>query len=185
MKNTKQTRYILSNGLAFAEQREMDKLSRLSEKGWHLERFSRFGFGFIVRKGAAHKQIYCLDIQQVSQEEENEYRELFAAGGWDLVCSAGEMHIFAAEPGTRPIHSDRTTLFEKYRKITRSSKIFTLVVMLLTLLTITLMYLSGQVWDHSLLYNISRVSMIVCAMFFLPSLMVYAAFSLRLRALSS
>lgn len=182
MKADKQKRYISSKGLAFAEQSEMDKLSRLSEAGWQLEGFSRFGFGFILRRGPAHKRTYCLDIQHVSPEDEKEYREWFADSGWDHICSAGEMHIFAAEPGTVPIHTDRKTLYEKYRKITRNSKIFMIIVMLLTIQTLTFMYLSGQVWDHALLHKASRVFLIVCAMFFLPSLMVYTAYSLRLRS---
>lgn len=184
MKTNKQTRYIPSKGLAFAEQNEMNKLSRLSEKGWLLERFSLFGSGFIVRRGPAHKQLYCLDIQHVPQKDENEYREMFADSGWAYVCSAGDMHIFVAEPGTVPIHTDRSTLYEKYRKITRTSKIFAIVVMLLTLITCVLLYLSGQVWNLELLQNISHVSLLLCAVFFLPSLMVYIAYSLRLRAFS-
>lgn len=182
---TKQTRYIASKGLAFAEQGEMDKLSKLSEEGWMLERFSLFGFGFIVRKGAAHKRTYCLDIQHVPQKNEKEYRDIFVEGGWNYVCSAGDMHIFAAEPGTGPIHTDRTTLYEKYSKIARTSKIFALVMTLLTLLTCALMYLSDKIWNHILLYNVSAVALIPCAMLFLPSLMVYIAYSLRLKALSA
>lgn len=185
MKINNQTRYILSKGLAFAEQSEMNKLSRLSENGWVLERFSRFGSGFIVRRGPAHKQIYCLDIQHVPQKDEKEYHEMFADSGWGYVCSAGDMHIFTAEPGTVPIHTDRSTLYEKYRKITRTSKLFAIVVMVLTILTMTLLYLSSQVWGHELPYNLTQVSLLLCAMFFLPAMMVYIAFSLRLRAHSN
>ncbi|MFD2412649.1 DUF2812 domain-containing protein [Paenibacillus rhizoplanae] len=179
--NNKQTRYIMSWGLAFAEQGEMDKLSRLSEQGWMLERFSRLGSGYIVRRGTARRRIYCLDIQHVLQQEVREYHELFADSGWEYVCSAGNMHIFAAEPGTVPLHTDRSTLYEKYRTITQTSKIIAGSVTLLMLITFVLRHLSTQVWNLELLHHLTSVSILLCALLFLPSIMVYVAYTLRLR----
>ncbi|WP_438490988.1 DUF2812 domain-containing protein [Paenibacillus sp. IHBB 3054] len=183
MKKDKQTRYVISKGLAFAEDADMNKLSALSEKGWFLDHFSLFGY--VIRRGKPHKQIYCLDIRELPKEEEAEYHNIFADSGWTYVCSAGDLHIFSAEPGTVPIHTDRATIYDKYTKVARISKIAAFVTLLLTLGSIALRFLSTKVWNSLLLENTSFVVVMLCVMGFVPSTMVYIAYSLRLRKFSS
>ncbi|QSF43138.1 DUF2812 domain-containing protein [Paenibacillus tianjinensis] len=66
-----------------------------------------------------HKLIYCLDIRQLQNEEEQEYKDIFADSGWHYVCSSGDLHIFSAEPGTVPLHTDRETSYVKYSRVVR------------------------------------------------------------------
>lgn len=109
MKNTK---YIMSGGLAFAEERDMEKLSKYAEKGWLLERFAPLGFR--LRRGQPQNLVYSVDYQ-VNVDEE--YDLIFEDAGWSRVCSAGgNIHIFRATAGTSPIYSDKTTTIDKYER---------------------------------------------------------------------
>lgn len=182
MKKDKQTRYVPSGGWAFAEESDMNKLSAKSAQGWFLERITMFGY--VVRKGTPHKKIYCMDIRELPKEEEQEYRRIFADSGWTYVCSAGDFHIFSAEPGTVPIHTERATIYDKYTKVTRISRNVALTTLLLTLGAIALRVMSTEVWDSLLVKNVSFVALLLCVMVFVPATMVYTAYSLRVKRVS-
>ncbi|OMF91875.1 DUF2812 domain-containing protein [Paenibacillus sp. FSL R7-0273] len=181
--NSKQTKHVLTMGLAFAEEAEMKKLSRLAAQGWLLDRLSPFGF--IVRRGTAHKLDYCLDIRMLQPAEEHEYRDLFADSGWNHVCSSGDLHIFSAEPGTVPIHTDRETLYDKYSRVVRQSRTAALIALMLTAVNFILLHLSAKLWDYVLIHNISLIGVMLSAMLLVPSVMVYFGFRQRLKAHSS
>jgi hypothetical protein len=108
----KSKRYTISGGLAFTEQGDMDKLSRLAAKGWLLESFAFLGY--TLRKGEPRQLTYCVDYNNVSPGELGNYIELFEASGWTRICSSGHFHIFSAAPGTKPIYTDNETRLEKY-----------------------------------------------------------------------
>ncbi|MEK5446862.1 DUF2812 domain-containing protein [Paenibacillus sp. FSL R7-0331] len=179
-KNRLQTKYVLSMGLAFAEETDMSRLSRLSAQGWFLNHFSLFGF--VVCKGPEHKLDYCLDIRQLQQAEEQEYRNLFTDSGWSYVCSSGDLHMFSAEPGTVPIHTDRETLYDKYSGVVRQSRTAALIALMLTAGAFTLRYLSATLWEYVLIQNISFVAVTLSIMLLVPSIMVYFGFRRRLKA---
>jgi len=37
-------KYVMSGGLAFSENQDMEKLRKLSQKGWHVKKFSFLGY---------------------------------------------------------------------------------------------------------------------------------------------
>ncbi|WP_273853435.1 DUF2812 domain-containing protein [Guptibacillus spartinae] len=113
----KQKKYLMSSGLAFSEKKEMEKLSDHAQKGWMLEKFAFLGF--VLRKREPESVIYSLDYQKEADEE---YFSYFQEAGWTHVCSAGEMHIFKAAPGTNPIYSDKQSEMEKYERESKSMK---------------------------------------------------------------
>lgn len=182
MKMFNNQRYVISNGLAFAEESDMDRLSAWAEKGWFLDRFAMFGF--ILRRGEPQQRIYCLDIRQLQKEEEAEYRNIFADSGWIHICSSGDFHIFSAEPGTIPIHTDAATLYDKYIRVARISRISAFIMLLLTLGSIAVRFMSTQVWESSLIENVSFVALVLCIMGFVPATMVYLAYTWRVRKIS-
>ncbi|TCI67853.1 DUF2812 domain-containing protein [Exiguobacterium sp. SH0S7] len=103
-------KYIASWGLALAEDKEMDKLSRMAAKGWHLEKFDTLGYTLF--KGEPKEVKYSLDYRKQPDED---YFELFSASGWEHVASnGGEIHIFKGDLKARPIYSDIETSYEKY-----------------------------------------------------------------------
>ncbi len=111
------TKYMMSNGLAFEEAKDLKKLRKMSLQGWNLKRF-RFA-GYELEKGEIEDVIYSIDYREFNPDDETEYFELFTMSGWRHVCSDHWMHIFKAQPGTMPIYSDRESSIDK---ITRQGK---------------------------------------------------------------
>lgn len=183
MEMDKKTRYMASAGLAFAEHKEMNKLSKLSEQGWFLEKFSFLGY--TLRNGPSHKLIYCLDIRQLQENELNNYREIFEAGGWNHVCSSGDLHVFSAEPGTEPIYTDRTSTFEKYSRTLSLYKMASFILLVLTIGIIGLLYLSAEVWQNVIIQNAAAVGLVFFSILLVPSIMMFVAYSLRVNKLKS
>src|SRR5699024_10695817 len=107
-----QTKYITSGGLAFSEEKDMKKLRRFSLKGWHVSDFKLMGY--TLEKGESSDYIYSIDYRWLKGEEDEEYFDLFSTTGWTHVTSEGNIHLFRARPGTKPIYTDRDTTVEKY-----------------------------------------------------------------------
>lgn len=128
----KQTKYIMSGGLAFAEEKDMKKLRRFSLKGWHVTGF-KFS-GYTLEKGESSDYIYSVDYRSLEVGEEDEYFDVFASAGWSHVTSEGDIHLFRAEPGTKAIYSDSETLVEKYKSLSNSMGYIAISLVVLTAL---------------------------------------------------
>jgi len=126
------TKYIMSEGLAFAEQKDMEKLRRYAKKGWHVKRFAFLGY--TLEQGTPTDVIYSVDYR-VLDDDGNEYYDLFAAAGWTHVASHGNTHLFCASPHTKPIYSDRETKIEKYKNLTKPLHVAAIPLSAITLLT--------------------------------------------------
>ncbi|MEC1791036.1 DUF2812 domain-containing protein [Bacillus vallismortis] len=137
----KQKKYMMSDGLAFSEEKDMKKLSDMASKGWVLDSFAFMGYK--LRKAEPRKLIYSIDYHDVGEESLAEYTEMFEAAGWERVCSFHGMHIFSAEPGTSPIYSDQSTMREKYKRNEKDVRNVACTLSFLTLLSITLPYVTG------------------------------------------
>lgn len=110
------TKYMMSGGLAFSEQKDMEKLSKLSSEGWHVRKFSFLGY--TLEQGGSADYIYSIDYRTLDKDAE-EYLELFKDAGWSLVDTSGDIHLFRAVPDTKPIYTDRETTIEKYKNQTK------------------------------------------------------------------
>ncbi|MYL44292.1 DUF2812 domain-containing protein [Virgibacillus halodenitrificans] len=108
----KQTKYITSGGLAFSEYKDMEKLRRYSLKGWHVSDFKFMGY--TLKRGESSDYIYSIDYRWLKEGEEEEYFSFFSTSGWSYVASEGNIHLFRAKPGAKPIYTDRDTTVEKY-----------------------------------------------------------------------
>ncbi|MGE9754398.1 DUF2812 domain-containing protein [Bacillus inaquosorum] len=137
----KQKKYMMSEGLAFSEEKDMKRLSDMASKGWVLDSFAFMGYK--LRKAEPRKLIYSIDYHDVEKESLEEYTEMFEAAGWEHVCSSHGMHIFSAEPGTSPIYSDQSTMREKYKRSEKTVRNVACTLSFLTLLSITLHYVTG------------------------------------------
>lgn len=114
------TKYMMSGGLAFSEQRDMEKLRKLSSEGWHVRKFSFLGY--TLEQGESADYIYSIDYRTLDNDSE-EYLELFKDAGWSLVDSSGDIHLFRATSDTKPIYTDRHTTIEKYKNQTKPLKV--------------------------------------------------------------
>jgi len=128
----RQTKYITSGGLAFSEDKDMKKLRRYSLKGWHVSDFKFMGY--TLEKGESSDYIYSIDYRWLKEDEEEEYFDFFSSSGWSHIASEGNIHLFRAYPGTKPIYTDRDTTVEKYENSNGFMKKFTIPVVLITLL---------------------------------------------------
>ncbi|MCX7920525.1 MAG: DUF2812 domain-containing protein [Clostridia bacterium] len=179
MGRNNKTRYMPSMGLAFVEESEMRKLSRLAEDGWLLESFAFLGYK--LRRGERQKLIYSMDTYDLKPGEREQYYEMFEAGGWKHVCSHGNIHIFSASPDTKPIYSDRSTLYEKYRRAIGLWRLLTIIFGLTAILSYTLHYISLTNWRDYYLANILFTAFTASLSFAVPSIMTYTAFFIRQR----
>lgn len=128
----KKTKYIMSGGLAFSEQKDMEKLSTFSRKGWHVKNFSFLGY--TLEQGEPASYIYSIDYRTV-ENDLDEYYELCANAGWSLVDSQGDFHLFRAKPNTMPLYTDEETTAEKYKNSAKSMHIATIAVIPATIIS--------------------------------------------------
>ncbi|MCY9375944.1 DUF2812 domain-containing protein [Bacillus sp. T17B1] len=163
----KQKKYMMSDGLAFSEEKDMKRLSDMAGKGWVLDSFAFMGYK--LKKAEARKLIYSIDYHGVEEESLAEYIEMFEAAGWEHACSSHGMHIFSAEPGTSPIYSDQSTMREKYKRSEKDVRNVACTLSFLTLLSIILHYVTG-------LSNWVPLAFLIVT---LPFLMTYAAAKAR------
>ena len=140
----KKTKYVPSGGLAFTEEKDMQKLSQFAKKGWMVERFTNFGYKLV--EGEPKDIEYSLDYQKGADEE---YFLFFEEAGWSHVCSIGnEIHLFSAPAGTKPIYTDTQTTIEKYE---REKKQMGKSALPFLISTIVFMYLSTIGWGVELI----------------------------------
>lgn len=71
----KQTKYIMSGGLAFSEDKDMEKLRQFSLKGWHVSDFKFMGY--TLKKGESFDYIYSVDYRSLNEDEVEEYLDFF------------------------------------------------------------------------------------------------------------
>lgn len=105
-------KYMMSGGTAFAEKKDMEKLRRMSLKGWHVKHHAFMGYS--LEKGEPKEYIYSLDRRSLDFEEQAEYRAYFSDSGWTHIFSTGDHHLFRSAPQSVPLHTDSDTLVEKY-----------------------------------------------------------------------
>ncbi|EJS62801.1 DUF2812 domain-containing protein [Bacillus cereus] len=123
------TKYIMSNGIAFSEEKDLKKLRKHAAKGWIVKRFKRMGYE--LEKGVAEDVIFSLDIRELGENELEEYIEMFELAGWEYICSSHNMHLFKAKPGTKPIYTDKETKQEKINNLRKPVKITVAISMAL------------------------------------------------------
>lgn len=131
----KETKYLMSGGLAFTEKKDMEKLHQWSLKGWHVSSFAFMGY--TLEKGENEEYIYSVDYHTLKEEDQDEYLDFFAASGWSRVASQGNVHLFRAKANTKPIYSDKDTTSEKYQHSATGLSLFAWPLLLITLLSWT------------------------------------------------
>ncbi|WP_078551438.1 DUF2812 domain-containing protein [Bacillus alkalicellulosilyticus] len=171
------TKYIASGGLAFAEKKEMKKLSKWAKKGWLLEKPSFLGY--TLQKGEPCDIEYSVDNRL---NPDQEYFDMFDAAGWTHVFSiSNQLHFFQAPTGTKPIYTDNLSLVDKYNRektamakvlfptlpiaiilfyfslLEYTSSILEWTVIILFLFSVVVLVFTGMPYV-SYLYKISRLS---------------------------
>lgn len=100
--------------------------------------------GYLLEKGESADFIYSVDYRSLKQDEEEEYFDFFSSSGWSYVASDGEIHLFRAKPGTKPIYTDEDTSVEKYAHLSSSlNKLIVPFVLMTVLAWIGVVFSSG------------------------------------------
>ncbi|MRX72373.1 DUF2812 domain-containing protein [Bacillus lacus] len=160
MRNSK---YVMSNGLAFSEEKDMDKLRKFSLQGWHVRDFSFLGY--TLEKGVNSEYIYNVDYRSLKENESEEYLDLLSSSGWNHVTSQGNIHLFRASPGTAPIYSDRETVVEKHADLGSSMKVFSI-----SLVAITALVWLGTFISKGFLNNLLALTAVILTIIAVPAI---------------
>lgn len=154
----RQTKYIISGGLAFTEEKDMEKLRRYSLKGWHVSNFKFMGY--TLEKGENTDYIYSVDYRSLEENEAEEYFDFFSSAGWSHIASEAAIHLFRAPPNTKPIYTDRDTTVEKYENLNGSMNKLVIPFVLITgLIWVGAMISSGTL--ESLLQIIATILSVI------------------------
>lgn len=164
----KKSKYMMSGGLAFVEESDMNKLRKQSLQGWHVKEFSSFGYR--LEKGEPEDMVYTIDYHLVDEADLAEYLGMFEIAGWKHVCSEYNMHIFKAVKGTKPIYTDSGTKKEKYSRLATSWGWASIVLLGLLLISLFLrLNMTG------ITQTVGSIGIAVTAILFVPTCMTYIA----------
>ncbi|KGP91849.1 hypothetical protein N780_15955 [Pontibacillus chungwhensis BH030062] len=166
----KRTKYVMSGGLAFSEEKDLKKLSSLSKKGWVTKKLAPFGY--VLKRGEAKPLVYAVDYRK---DADDEYFAYFDEAGWDHVSTAvNYIHLFSAPEGTQPIFTDQSTIIEKYEAEKRIMGKAALPTLLITIALFMLYPLSNTDWMADIFGEVGivlgYVSMIVLVFTGMPYL---------------
>ena len=173
MNKMSKTKRMKSNGLAFADQKDMDTLRNMALEGWILKRFH--GFGYEFEEGKPEDVTYNIDYRSLKNVDPDEYFELFEMAGWEHVCSDGTMHIVKAAPRTKPIYTDSETEKEKYIQLQAILKYPTSICIIATMIV----FIGILIADGLLLHVVSGL-FIVLFIITIPLIFTYGAATLRI-----
>jgi len=172
----KKNNYIMNMGLAFDEDRAMEKLCQKAKEGWILEEMSLFRYKLV--KSKPKEVVYSMDYKVLS-ENDNEYFELFQSSGWEHMCSYGAFHFFSAPPETVPIYTEKETYLSKYessREGYKKTAILSIAVLFFVNLIEVLLIskIEGTIMKN-ILFFIGIISVTIAV----PSIMVSIAYALK------
>ncbi|QAA32148.1 DUF2812 domain-containing protein [Clostridium manihotivorum] len=172
-------KYVLSGGLAFSEEEDMEKFKKYASEGWLIDGFA-LGIFYKFKKAEPQELSYCLDYQADADEE---YFSLFEEAGWKKACSAGNMHIFSAKPGTKPIYTDYNTETDKYESMRIRTKRGSIYSSIAGILLIILMIFSVIISKY--LFWPLFVLVIIDLFIFVFNFMPYVAYKYRVNQIES
>lgn len=164
---------MMSNGLAFAEEKDMKQLRKKASQGWILKRFR--GLGYEFEKGTPEDVVFTIDYQDVRGNEKEEYIEMFEMAGWTYVCSSQEMHIFKAKHGTKPIYSDAETEKGKYVRLQAVCKMPALISVMFTTVALIIFLITEGTRSTTFSYIFSSLFIVA-----LPLVCTYGAATYRM-----
>lgn len=96
------TTTTMSAGLAFEPGKDLATFAEMAAQGKHLAGTARLGHGWRFVEGAPQDVVFDLAYER---DPDADYLEYFRAAGWAHVLTAGDVHIFKADPGTPPVHT--------------------------------------------------------------------------------
>lgn len=146
----RKTKLMIGGGLAFAENKDMEKLAEQSRNGWHVLGF-KYGFFYEFEQGEPENFIYNIDYTEFTEEEFTEYQAITKESGWEIIQRYGGIVLLRAQEGTPPIYSDQTSFIEREKtsskQMGKSVLLFSFISLLLLVIRIVMHSVFNiQVW---------------------------------------
>ncbi len=139
--NDPNLRYEPSQGVAFDEASDMQRLSTLAAEGWRLIGID--GLRYVLEPAPPEQLIFALDYMY---EPDEEYVALCRDSGWERVVTMdGLIHVFKAAPGTPPMFST-TESQQKVQRVHRRLLVPVIVSTVVAVLVWWAMVQWGQPW---------------------------------------
>jgi hypothetical protein len=164
--------YKFSNGLAFAEAKDLRMLHEKALKGWRVTSFKGGMYSF--EKSEPENVIFTFDYHELAPEDEEEYFGLFTSAGWTHVTTHAGFHLFKAAPGTKPIYSEPVSIAERAKRSLKPVLILAVIALLLTLAAAAFMN-----WGSGFLQQAGLVVFIISFALFVPMFMTSVAILLQ------
>lgn len=131
-----QTKYIASGGLAFEEEKDMEKLEKLARDGWRFEKF--YFMGYKLKKSSPEELQFAIDYRKGA---DSDYFAYFEEAGWKHEGTSGDyIHLFSAQKGTAPIYTDKPSILEKYENEKRSMGKAAFITLLINIVIAAVFY---------------------------------------------
>ena len=165
-------KHLTSEGIAFSEKKDLQKLREYATQGWTVKRYK--GMGYELEEGQAEDVIFSIDINQLAKGEEEEYFEMFLAGGWEHVCSSYNTHLFKATPGTPPIYTDKESEAGKFNRLLTSLtplSLYSLIVLIIGTV--------GASMTSGILESVFRSIFYIAVVVAIPSVMMLVTLNVR------
>lgn len=118
METRKESEWIFKVVWAWQDEREEKWLEEQAAQGWHLEKVAPFFYKFL--QGTPSRVIYRMDYKRTTDQDYAEYRDIFAACGWELVAEMANWHYYRISPEnseTPEIYSNDHSKAQKYRRL--------------------------------------------------------------------
>lgn len=112
---TKTVRRVI---FAWEDDKEERWLEEMSASGWHLTGVAPFTWYF--QKGKPTQLVYRLDYKLTLDKDYEEYKQIFADSGWELVCIMANWHYYRILPENDKvpeIYSDNRSRAAKYQRL--------------------------------------------------------------------
>jgi len=135
------TRREIGSGLAFAEEHDLQRLSRWAADGWKIVKIN--GLFMVLEQAPPQQLVFALDYQDTP---DSEYYEVCATAGWVHVISVEQrIHLFCAVPGTPSIFSaaDATVKYERAARMLAAPALWSSLVFAIGICAVLL---SGTPW---------------------------------------
>lgn len=147
---SKNTKTVICSGLAFSEEKDMKKLSKLAKEGWILDSFKNLSYK--LKKSEPQDLIYCVDYND-NKEDLDAYFDIFEDSEWEHVCSMECYHFFKAPSGTKPIYTDEETLSSKYKWMHNMLKKTIIYCIISALVALLIANITGNINENNIIYE--------------------------------
>jgi hypothetical protein len=165
-------RYRFSNGLAFAEEKDLKMLHEKAMKGWKVASFKGGIYSF--EKSTPENVIFTFDYHELEEEDEEEYFGLFEGAGWTHITTHAGFHLFKAAPGTTPIYSDSASMADRAKRSAKPVLFLAVIALLLTLAAAAFMN-----WGTGSLQQAGLIVFIISFALLVPMIMTSMAIFLQ------